>query len=114
MLTDCPFCRIASGAVPALLIAEWPETVAIVPLQPVVDGHLIVFPRFHVRDAASSPLITGMTAARAAELGARTALAFNLIASVGAEATQTIPHLHWHFVPRSAGDGLALPWTGQQ
>jgi histidine triad (HIT) family protein len=38
----------------------------------------------------------------------------NIITSVGAEATQTVFHLHLHVVPRRFGDGLALPWTGQE
>lgn len=39
--------------------------------------------------------------------------AYNLITATGSEATQTIPHFHVHLVPRLAGDGLTLPWTGQ-
>lgn len=37
---------------------------------------------------------------------------FNLITSAGAAATQTVAHLHVHYVPRRTGDGLGLPWTG--
>jgi histidine triad (HIT) family protein len=36
----------------------------------------------------------------------------NIITSAGSDATQTVFHLHLHVVPRRAGDGLALPWTG--
>jgi diadenosine tetraphosphate (Ap4A) HIT family hydrolase len=39
--------------------------------------------------------------------------AANFITSAGRDATQTVFHLHIHIVPRHAGDGLALPWTGQ-
>ena len=39
---------------------------------------------------------------------------FNLITSSGPAATQTIPHIHVHYVPRWPGDGLHLPWTGQE
>lgn len=35
----------------------------------------------------------------------------NLITSAGAEATQSVFHLHVHIVPRGENDGLALPWT---
>jgi hypothetical protein len=37
----------------------------------------------------------------------------NLITSVGADATQSVRHLHIHVVPRREGDGLMLPWSGQ-
>jgi diadenosine tetraphosphate (Ap4A) HIT family hydrolase len=40
--------------------------------------------------------------------------ACNFITSAGAAATQSVPHLHVHVIPRRDGDGLALPWTGQQ
>jgi diadenosine tetraphosphate (Ap4A) HIT family hydrolase len=36
-----------------------------------------------------------------------------MITSAGPAATQTIKHLHVHYVPRHAGDGLSLPWTNQ-
>lgn len=39
---------------------------------------------------------------------------YNLILNAGAEASQTIEHLHLHYVPRREGDGLVLPWTGQE
>lgn len=38
---------------------------------------------------------------------------FNLITSSGRWATQTVKHLHIHYVPRRKDDGLTLPWTGQ-
>ncbi len=35
----------------------------------------------------------------------------NLINSCGAAAWQTVFHLHFHVIPRYAGDPLALPWV---
>jgi histidine triad (HIT) family protein len=114
MADECVFCHIVAGTSPATVFANWPHVLAIVPLNPVTVGHVIVIPRRHVRDATVAPLVTGETALLAAELARRTGEACNLITSIGAEATQTVPHLHWHVVPRRAGDGLALPWTGQK
>lgn len=51
----CPFCEIAAGRAPATIVHEWSDTIAIVPLNPVVDGHTLVIPKQHVRDFASSP-----------------------------------------------------------
>ncbi|MCX4690752.1 HIT family protein [Kitasatospora purpeofusca] len=106
----CVFCAISAGLAPAQVVRRWPETIAIVPLEPVTDGHVIVLPTRHVPDAALEPVVTGLTMRRAAELAQRAGAA-NLITSIGAEATQTVPHLHIHLVPRRAHDGLALPWT---
>jgi len=107
------FCAIVAGSAPAQIVASWPDAIAIVPLNPVVDGHRIVIPRAHLVDATEDPLITGMLATRAAYLADLDADAFNLITSVGQDASATVRHLHWHIVPRAAGDGLSLPWTGQ-
>lgn len=111
---DCIFCRIVAGTAEATVVRAWDDCLAIVPLGPVTEGHVLVLPRAHVRDAAADPAVTGATAARAAELAAETDSAANLISSIGAEATQTVWHLHFHLVPRQAGDGLPLPWTPQQ
>lgn len=106
----CVFCRIIDGLEPATIVKEWSDALAIVPLDPVVDGHLLVLPVVHVEDATRSPGISALAMARAAELAEAPC---NIITSAGAEATQTIRHLHIHIVPRRPGDGLALPWTGR-
>ena len=111
-MADCPFCLIVAGEAPAIIVRRWDDAIAIVPLNPVTDGHLLVIPTEHVDDAAIDYALTGRTAAYAAEL-ADTPRAFNLITSAGQEAAQTIRHLHWHVVPRFGDDGLSLPWTGQ-
>ncbi len=115
MTTPCVFCTIVAGRAPATIVAEWPDAIAIVPLGPVVPGHILVIPRVHVADLGEDPFVTAVTAHRAAQLGAAIrsehGVDLNLITSAGPAATQTIHHLHLHLVPRVAGDGLALPWT---
>lgn len=113
----CAFCDIAAGTGPATIVAEWSETIAVLPRERdgkrgCTDGHVLLIPRTHVRDAATDPLVTGITMARAAQLADQLGYAdFNIITSQGAAATQTVFHLHVHLVPRFEGDGLALPWT---
>ena len=104
---NCVFCAIVAGRAPATFVRQWADTIAIVPLQKVTDGHLLVIPRAHVRDASESPHIAGLAMARAAELARPP---FNIITSAGREATQSVWHLHLHIVPRREDDGLALPW----
>jgi len=112
-MTDqpCPFCEINLGRAPAEFVHEWSDTIAIVPLNPVVDGHTLVIPKTHVTDFAHDPAVTGATARRAAQLCRDLDLAHaNLITSRGVHATQSVFHLHLHLVPRAENDGLALPW----
>lgn len=111
MTADCVFCRIAAGTAAATVVAEWPDAIAIVPLGPVTPGHLLVIPRCHVADATTEPVVTASVMQRALEVAP---WPFNLITSAGADATQTVFHLHVHVVPRRPGDGLTLPWTGQE
>lgn len=110
----CVFCRIIAGTAPATAVREWDNAVAILPLDGVTEGHVLVLPRRHVANALVDPHLTGQTMTRAAELGAELDSDLNLITSVGPAATQTVHHLHIHLVPRAAGDGLPLPWTPQQ
>ncbi|MFI0470930.1 HIT family protein [Saccharopolyspora sp. 5N102] len=110
---SCVFCAIAAGREPATIVREWADVIAIRPLGEVTDGHVLVIPRTHVADAGVDPAVSARTMACAAELMAQWPAA-NIITSRGADATQTVFHLHIHVVPRAAGDGLPLPWTPQQ
>jgi histidine triad (HIT) family protein len=97
---------------PATVLRDYGDALVIAPLTPVTDGHALVFLRRHVADAAEDPHATGdvMEVAssyiREHDIGA-----CNLITSVGAQATQTVFHMHVHVVPRREGDGLRLPWS---
>ncbi|TXS40094.1 HIT family protein [Streptomyces sp. OR43] len=113
-MTECPFCEINTGRAPATFVHEWSDTIAIVPLNPVVDGHTLIIPKTHVRDFATDPAVAAATMRRAAELMQATDQAMNVITSRGREATQSVMHLHLHLVPRAANDGLALPWYSGQ
>lgn len=106
----CIFCEIIAGNAPATIVEEWPETLAIVPLGPVVDGHVLIIPREHVADFAQSPAVTAATMKRAAEYAAGRHDSANVIISMGRAATQSVQHLHIHVVPRAVDDKLMVPW----
>jgi histidine triad (HIT) family protein len=110
--TDCPFCgRIERGE----FDYSDQRCVAFQPLNPVTPGHYLVVPRAHVASALDGMLhaerAMGFAVATARMMSLE---ACNFITSAGAAATQTVFHLHIHVVPRREGDGLHLPWTGQQ
>lgn len=114
-MQQCPFCPEAfdfSGFTEPM--AHGPRVVSFVPLNPVVDGHRLFVPLAHIAHAAIDPNITGDVFGAAAEYAARNAESYNLITSGGAPATQTVKHMHVHYVPRAPHDGLPLPWTSQQ
>lgn len=108
---ECIFCEIIAGREPATIVSQWKNAIAIVPLNPVVEGHLLVIPVWHVEDFIDDPYTTADTMFCAAELAKEKSIKpANLITSAGRAATQSVFHLHIHIVPRRENDGLALPW----
>lgn len=109
-IQDCPFCR----RIAALDFDEqyFNEVVRFEPLNPVTPEHQLFVPLIHAEHPSRSAVAWAMFFAEqyAREQGED----FNLITSSGPAATQTVPHIHVHYVPRRPGDGLALPWTGQK
>lgn len=113
-MNGCVFCDIVAGESPAAdYRACGTENVAFTPLNPVTDGHTLVVPRVHVKDATTMYTVSAETMKWAAILASHFHSA-NIITSIGAPATQSVYHLHLHVVPRREGDGLTLPWTGQE
>jgi histidine triad (HIT) family protein len=121
-MSVCVFCQIVQGQAPATVVETWPDAIAFVPLEPVVEeeyGHVLVVPRVHVRDFTVDPEVTAATVRRAAELAAKLGVdeadgqGLNMISSAGKAATQTVFHLHVHVLIRRTQDKLHLPWTGQ-
>lgn len=111
MAAVCPFCeRIRNGQYEVTHIGE---IVKFEPLNPVTPGHMLYVPVMHVKSARMSPEQTGLAMEAAAWDLNQDGGEANLITSSGRLATQTVKHLHVHFVPRRENDGLALPWTGQ-
>lgn len=101
----CVFCDLTRGRGDVAIIE---------PLNPVVEGHRIAIPSKHVKNAGDDPTVTARVMAAASTYAAGLGCDYNLITSAGRNATQSVFHLHIHIVPRHEGDGLSLPWTGQQ
>lgn len=106
--SSCPFCRrYQAGEYDSIESGVY----TFEPLNPVVSGHRLFMPVEHVETAGAMPGVTGRTFQVAARWASEQNPAFNLITSAGADATQTVPHLHVHYLPRLPNDGLHLPWT---
>lgn len=112
-MEDCEFCKIVKGEAPATIINDWVDynCLAIAPLNPVTQNHILILPKEHLKDALVNPQRTATTMFCACILAESLHTPCNIITSVGKSATQTIFHLHIHVVPRNKDDGLHLPWT---
>jgi histidine triad (HIT) family protein len=120
--TDCVFCRIASGALPAHVVAEDDDCIAFLDHRPAALGHTLVLPREHIEvlweadpDQAGSllRLARDVSAVLHRRLGCD---GLTLRQNNGAASGQEVPHLHFHLVPRWHGDGhigWPRPMTGE-
>jgi histidine triad (HIT) family protein len=114
--TDCLFCGIVAGEVPAQVVDSDEHTVAFMDITPAPRGHALVVPRAHVADLmeiGDEDLERTMLAARRLARAIDAALdpdGFNLLNSCGPAAWQTVFHFHMHVIPRYHDDPLKLPW----
>ncbi|MCD6638871.1 MAG: HIT family protein [Nocardioides sp.] len=109
-MTDCVFCRIVAGEVPAHVVLETDECVAFLDQRPVFKGHTLLVPRTHVETLPDLPaalrdpfLATAQRLATAMQEGLGAQGSF---VAVNNTVSQSVPHLHLHVVPRTKGDGL--------
>lgn len=114
--SECIFCKIVAGDIPAEKIHEDERTVAFMDVNPGTRGHALVVPKNHAKDLLeiapdelAAVTQTGQAVARRAveRLGAD---GINLLNCCGSEAWQTVFHFHLHVVPRYVDDPLQLPW----
>ena len=109
---NCPFCDYAG---PSDIIMMSSDSIVIEPLEPCVDGHLLVIPKRHVEflweDLDMSAVIMRDVACVMLSVGYHGRC--NVIINDGAVAGQTIKHLHVHLVPRREGDDVQMPWSWQ-
>ncbi|GGK41159.1 histidine triad nucleotide-binding protein [Pilimelia terevasa] len=103
MTSECLFCRIAAGEIPAEVVRETPTTLAFRDIDPKAPSHVLVIPRTHHPDvaalAAADPGLAGEVLATAAAVARAEGLAgpgFRLIFNTGAHGGQEVPHVHAH------------------
>ena len=113
---DCVFCKIAGGELPAAKIYEDEVTLAFLDVGPISDGHTLVIPKQHFERLHDCPAellsrICGCLGKIAdAVMAAMNSDGYNLLCNNGRAAGQIVEHLHFHIIPRNAGDGLLNRW----
>ena len=104
-VTDCLFCKIVAGDVPADIVHSTATTVAFKDIRPAAPLHVLVVPRQHIDNAAEvtvddGPVLADMLmAARAVADAAGVAgpdRGYRLIFNIGPDAMNSVPHLHLH------------------
>jgi histidine triad (HIT) family protein len=106
---NCIFCKIVDGSIPSSKIYEDDHVVAFLDISPFEKGHFLVVPKCHVSllTELSADLLThtiSVVQRLSAHLLERLPCdGFNLLQNNGACATQTVPHVHFHIIPRFNG-----------
>jgi histidine triad (HIT) family protein len=116
-VSDCIFCKIAAGELPATVVASQERVLAFMDINPATRGHTLVIPRAHAQDLRDVPVEDlAATIALAQTIAGRAEAALGadgvtLMQSSGRAAWQTVFHFHVHVIPRYDGDPLQLPWV---
>lgn len=118
-MTDCVFCKIVAGQIPATKVAEDDACVAFMDIGQVNPGHVLVAAKTHAENVYALDEAQAAGIARAVvriSRAIRAAFApegLSVYQANGAAAGQTVFHYHVHLVPRHANDGMAFTWPVQ-
>ena len=103
MDTDCLFCRIAAGEIPATVVHETDTTLAFRDIDPKAPVHVLVIPKDHHADlvalARADPGLAADVLAAAAAVAEAEGLrgdGFRLLFNTGGYAGQEVFHVHGH------------------
>jgi histidine triad (HIT) family protein len=106
----CLFCKIANKEIPATIVYETETVLAFKDIAPQAPVHIVIIPKKHVAASLADLKDFRVVAdlAQAAQQIAREqqlANGFRLVTNSGADAGQTVAHLHYHLL-----GGRVLGW----
>jgi histidine triad (HIT) family protein len=103
-VSDCIFCKIVDGRVPAQRVYEDAEILAFNDINPARPVHVLVIPKKHIASLATvtpadTPVL-GRMLATANEIASAQGSTdgFRIIINTGRVGQQEVPHLHIHIV----------------
>ncbi len=103
--SDCLFCRIARNEVPADIVHSSDNVVAFRDINPQAPTHILLIPKEHIESAAALSDKHGKLLAEIVQAATHLAEAENvyrsgwrLVTNVGANAGQSVLHLHFHLL----------------
>jgi histidine triad (HIT) family protein len=110
--SDCLFCKIVAGEVPADIVAESESAIAFRDVTPQAPTHILAIPRAHHANLAEVALAGDADvgdlirlAAQAAESAGVADSGYRLVANTNADAHQTVFHAHVHVL-----GGRSMGW----
>ncbi|HHV48482.1 MAG TPA: histidine triad nucleotide-binding protein [Rhodocyclaceae bacterium] len=103
-MSDCIFCKIAAGAIPAARVYEDEQLLAFKDIAPQRPVHILVIPKKHITSLATvsaddAPLLGQMLAkAHEIALAQGSPAGFRVIINTGEIGQQEVQHLHMHIL----------------
>ena len=105
---DCIFCKIISKEIPAKILYEDEDTIALLDAFPVAKGHTLVIPKQHYAKIQDLPSeineklfnTVHKMIPKVDSLQGSTLVAIHN----GKDSGQEVPHVHVHLIPRSNSD----------
>lgn len=113
-MSDCIFCKIATGAIPSEKIFENDQFFVIKDIHPKAPVHLLMIPHLHITslletNSEHGTLLGNMLLAMN-DLAKKYPLSgFRTIINSGATAGQEVFHLHFHLLANSGAIQKQLP-----
>jgi histidine triad (HIT) family protein len=109
-MTDCLFCKIASGAIPAQIVRRGEGLLAFRDINPQAPLHVLVIPTAHTAslNETADAAVLGRLLAFARDVAADEGVAaagYRVVVNTNADGGQTVAHLHLHVLA-----GRALRW----
>jgi histidine triad (HIT) family protein len=111
-MIDCTFCSIARGESSAEILYQNEHAVAILDINPIHYGHVLVLPRQHAETFLEVPETELGGLIRATQIVSRAVVnslnppGFNIFSNNGKAAGQSVFHFHFHITPRYADDNI--------
>jgi histidine triad (HIT) family protein len=108
------FARILRGELPSERLFEDAHTLAFMDLMPQAEGHALVIPRepaatlFELSPDGAAACMRTTQLVAAAVKRAFDAPGIMIMQVNGAAAGQTVPHVHFHIIPRRPGEQLRM------
>ncbi len=114
---NCVFCRIANGEIPAHFVYNDDDVMAILDINPVAKGHMLVIPKYHAKYYHELPEKYAKKIATTLLLVTKALEAenYNILQNNGKLAGQEVPHVHFHVIPKPSKDeGLGIRFPSKQ
>ena len=111
-MTDCIFCKILAGKIPAEKLYENDHAVALLDINPIHFGHALILPKQHCKDFLELPEDAYHSILQAAKVVTQALVqslkleGYNLFSNNGQIAGQSVFHFHLHITPRYRDDNI--------